>query len=40
MTYTPPINAMLYLIRYGFEFDNILRPEKFSDCNYDLIGDI
>lgn len=40
MTFTPPANAMHYLLRHAVDVDEILAAPEHSDVNHDLIGDI
>lgn len=40
MTYTPPVNAMRYLLKHAVDIDDILDTDMHSDVNHDLISDI
>ncbi len=40
MTFTPPVNAMHYLLRHAVDVDDILASPQHADVNHDLIGDI
>ena len=40
MSFTPPVNAIQYLLNHAIDFDAIMALPKFSDINKELVGDV
>ena len=40
MSFTPPVNAIQYLLNHAIDFDAIMALPKFSDVNKELVGDV
>ena len=40
MSFTPPVNAIQFLLNYAVDFEAITALPKFEDTNAELVGDV